>query len=66
MSDRIEVDCSQLGRVDFSAAGSLLNWLLSAHGRGKHFSFIQVHLLASALFTVVGINTVAEVVSRRN
>jgi ABC-type transporter Mla MlaB component len=66
MSDRIEVDCSQLGRVDFSAAGSLLNWLLSAHARGKHFSFIQVHLLASALFTVVGINTVAEVVSRRN
>jgi ABC-type transporter Mla MlaB component len=64
--DRIEVDCGQLGRIDFSAAGSLLNWLLSANARGKHFSFTQVNTLAAALFTVVGINGVADVISRRN
>lgn len=64
-AERIEVDCSELGRVDFSAAGALLNWLLSAHARGKQFSFIQVHVLAAALFSVVGINGVADVVRRR-
>ncbi len=66
LGDQVEVDCSLMGRVDFSAAGSLLNWLLSAHSRGKHISLTQVHVLASALFTVVGINSVADIAARRN
>ena len=61
----VEVDCSQLGRVDFTAAGALLNWLLAAQARRQHFSFTQVHVLAAALFTVVGINSVTNIASRR-
>ena len=63
-SEHLDVDCSRLGRIDFSAAGALLNWLLGAQTRGKHFAFNQVHPLAAALFKVIGIQGVADVYPR--
>lgn len=65
-SEHIEVDCSRLGRIDFSAAGALLNWLFGAQTRGKHFSFTQIHHLAAALFKVIGIQGVADVYCRNS
>lgn len=63
---QVNIDCSLLGRVDFSAAGTLLTWLLGAHARSKHFVFLEVHPLAVALFEMLGINTAADVIARRS
>jgi anti-anti-sigma regulatory factor len=63
--DRIEIDCGLLTKVDFAAAGSLLNWLMSAQSRGKQFVFKDVNALVAALFNVMGINGLAEVRKRR-
>ncbi|WP_028312437.1 STAS domain-containing protein [Derxia gummosa] len=65
LSDHVEVDCTHLRRVDFAAAGNLLNWLVSAQARGKHFVFTDVNQLVMALFRIMGIPGVAEVSARR-
>lgn len=61
----LEIDCAHLSRVDFAGAGSLLNWLMSAKARGRHCVFVNVNPLVAALFGVMGVNGVAEVVTRR-
>jgi ABC-type transporter Mla MlaB component len=61
----VEVDCGSLGRVDFAAAGALLNWLVAAEARGRKYVFRDVNQLVAALFRVMGIDTVVEVQRRR-
>ncbi len=61
----IEVDCGGLGRVDFAAAGALLNWLVAAEARGRRYVFRDVNQLVAALFRVMGIDTVVEVQRRK-
>ncbi|WP_085318079.1 STAS domain-containing protein [Derxia lacustris] len=65
LSDQVEIDCSLLRRVDFAAAGNLLNWLVSAQSRGKQFNFMDVNQLVLALFRIMGITGVAQVTARR-
>ncbi|CAN5288448.1 hypothetical protein BH09PSE6_BH09PSE6_12320 [soil metagenome] len=62
---RVEVDCGGLGRVDFAAAGALLNWLVAAESRGRKYVFRDVNQLVAALFRVMGIDTVVEVQRRK-
>lgn len=64
--DHVQIDCSQLARVDFAGAGSLLNWLMSGQARGRRCTFTNVNPLVAALFSVMGISGVAEVVRRKN
>lgn len=65
VADHVEIDCAHLLRVDFAAAGALLNWLVSAHARGKSFVFLDVNVLVAALFSVMGIDGVAQVQRRK-
>lgn len=58
------VDCAGLLRVDFAAAGSMLNWASGQHAQGVHVQFKQVHRLVAAFFTIVGIHEFATVVPR--
>jgi hypothetical protein len=51
-------------RVDFAAAGSILNWASGKHTQGLHVQFNQVQRLVAAFFTVVGIHEFATVVPR--
>lgn len=60
------MDCSRLVRVDFSAAGELLNGLSLLTGSGSKIEFHSVNHLVTALFRVVGIQEVARVVPRKN
>jgi anti-anti-sigma regulatory factor len=60
------MDCSRLVRVDFSAAGELLNGLSMLASNGSAIEFHNVNHLVTALFKVVGIHEVARVVSRKN
>ncbi len=63
---RLVVSCARLIRVDFSAAGSILNWVANRQEEGCHVQFREVHRLVGAFFNVIGINEHAKVVLRAN
>ncbi len=63
---RLVVSCANLIRVDFSAAGSILNWVAMRQAEGCHLQFRDVHRLVAAFFNVIGINEHARVVLRSN
>jgi ABC-type transporter Mla MlaB component len=60
------ISCQQLIRVDFSAAGSLLNWVAQAQGLGRQIEFRDVPFLVAAFFNLIGINQHAQVLTRRH
>ncbi len=62
--ERIVVSCQGLIRVDFSAAGSILNWVTVRQSEGCSVQFRDVHRLVAAFFNVIGINEHARVVPR--
>ncbi len=64
--DRLVISCANLIRVDFSAAGSILNWVALRQADGCHLQFRDVHRLVAAFFNVIGINEHARVVLRYN
>lgn len=55
-ADRLLIDCSRLIRVDFSAAGSILNWVAVRQSEGCRVEFKNVPRLVAAFFNVIGIN----------
>lgn len=59
------IDCSRLIRVDFSAAGELLNGLALLSSIGNSIEFHGVNHLVTALFKVVGIQEIVRVVPRK-
>ena len=59
------LDCSNLKRVDFTAAGQLLNGLAPITGNGKVIQFHEVNHLVTALFHVMGINNIAQIYPRK-
>jgi ABC-type transporter Mla MlaB component len=58
------VSCARLIRVDFSAAGSLLNWVAERVAEGCEVRFTEVPRLVAAFFNVIGISEHAQVVLR--
>ena len=63
-ADIMVVSCSLLIRIDFSAAGSLLNWVTSRQVEGRQVQFVEVHRLVAAFFNVIGISEHARVLAR--
>ena len=59
-----ELNCRQLLRVDFGAAGDLLNWAMQEKGEGRPVTFKQVNRLVAAFFGVIGIQDTARVLLR--
>jgi hypothetical protein len=57
----VSVSCSKLIRVDFIAAGDLLNWVLSRRSENRNVSFIEAHRLVALFFGAMGINEHAKV-----
>ena len=57
----LEIDCQHLLRVDFIAAGDLLNWVLSRRAEGRQVIFLQPHRLVALFFGAMGINEHAKV-----
>ncbi len=50
------IDCQFLMRVDFTAAGTILQWLMAAMSRGTQVELRGVSRLVAAFFHVVGID----------
>lgn len=55
-STLIVVVCSRLIRLDFLAAGTLLNWVTARQTEGRQVHFKDLHRLVAVFFNVIGIN----------
>jgi ABC-type transporter Mla MlaB component len=60
------VNCANLIRVDFSAAGSILNWAATAQASGIQVELHDLPRLVAAFFNLIGINEHARVTARTN
>lgn len=58
------VDCARLVRMDFVAAGSVLNWAARMQARGVALRFEGLHQLVAVFFAMVGIGDHAQLVPR--
>jgi hypothetical protein len=57
----VNVSCARLIRVDFIAAGDLLNWVLSKRSENRAVGFTEAHRLVALFFGAMGINEHAKV-----
>jgi len=62
----INISCSKLMRLDFMAAGDLLNWVLSRRSENRMVMFTDAHRLVALFFGAMGINEHAKVKVRVN
>ncbi len=60
------IACDRLIRIDFGAAGSVLNWAAEQQSRGHVVQFHNLHRLVAIFFNVIGVNEHAWVVPRKN
>ena len=65
-SDNMTISCAKLIRVDFSAAGTLLNWVSAREAENRSVQFSEVNRLVAAFFNVIGITEHARVGIRRD
>jgi hypothetical protein len=61
----VNVSCARLIRVDFIAAGDLLNWVLAHRSQGRTVLFSDAHRLVALFFGAMGINEHAKVQVRK-
>ncbi|WP_233556390.1 STAS domain-containing protein [Noviherbaspirillum sedimenti] len=59
------IDCKNLIRIDFSAAGQLLSMLAPLAGQGKVVELCNVNYLVAALFQVIGLREVVQLTLRK-
>ena len=57
----VNVSCAKLIRVDFIAAGDLLNWVLARRSENRAVSFVDSHRMVALFFGAMGINEHAAV-----
>ncbi|RZJ15151.1 MAG: STAS domain-containing protein [Acidovorax sp.] len=62
----LTIACDKLIRVDFAAAGSVLNWAAEQQAHGHVIQFHNLQRLVAIFFNVIGINEHAWVVPRKN
>ena len=61
----VSVSCARLIRVDFIAAGDLLNWVLTKRNENRAVHFVDAHRLLALFFGAMGINEHAKVQVRK-
>ena len=61
----VNVSCARLIRVDFIAAGDLLNWVLVKRSEKRLVQFVDAHRLVALFFGAMGINEHARVQVRK-
>ena len=65
-NEPLVVPCDRLIRVDFSAAGSVLNWAAEQQAQKREVHFKNLHRLVAILFNVVGVNEHSLIIPRKN
>lgn len=59
----LDIACDNLIRLDFVAAGSVLNWAADMQNQGYSLRFTQLHQLVAVFFCIIGIHEHASVQS---
>ncbi len=63
---QLSVSCTKLIRLDFMAAGDLLNWVMARRSENRSVIFMDAHRLVALFFGAMGINEHARVRVRIN
>ncbi|MBE7366136.1 STAS domain-containing protein [Ramlibacter pallidus] len=63
-TDIMIISCARLIRIDFTAAGTVLNWVTAREAEGRQVQFSDVHRLVAAFFNVIGISEHARITIR--
>lgn len=63
-ADIMIISCARLIRIDFTAAGTVLNWVTARGAEGRQVQFSEVHRLVAAFFNVIGISEHARITIR--
>ena len=63
-ADIMIISCARLIRIDFNAAGTVLNWVTAREVEGRQVQFSDVHRLVAAFFNVIGISEHARITIR--
>ena len=58
---QVRISFAQLERIDFVAAGSLLNWVIAQKLAQREVHLVDVHRMVAAFFQMVGISDRATV-----
>ena len=61
--NKVVIDCQDLVRVDFPAAGGLLNWASERSDEGCKVEFKNVNRLVATFFSVIGIDEFARIIA---
>ncbi len=64
--DSLVISCARLVRMDFAAAGTLLNWATARHAEGRAIHLVDVNRLVAEFFHVIGISAQARISLRRD
>ena len=64
--ESVVIDCSQLVRMDFGAAGSVLNWSAEMQGAGHAVRFVKLQQLVAVFFNIVGVGEHSLIVPRKD
>jgi ABC-type transporter Mla MlaB component len=64
-SSSVVLDCRELRRLDFTAAGELLNVVATLRANGKPVLFVEPNWMVLALLVVMGIHDLAEIRRRK-
>jgi anti-anti-sigma regulatory factor len=59
-ADVMCISCKNLVRVDFSAAGTMLNWVIARENEGRLVQFTDMHRLLAVFFHLIGISKHAQ------
>lgn len=62
----VVLSCRDLIRVDYAAAGPLLNWVAGLHAQGRKVRLVDANRLVSVFFGVVGLTAWARVEPHRD
>lgn len=57
----LDIACDNLIRIDFVAAGTILNWASEMQSQGHNLRFTQLHQLVAVFFHIIGIHEHASV-----
>ena len=61
----VVIDCRELRRLDFTAAGELLNVVATLRANGKQVLFVEPNWMVLALMVVMGLHDLAEIRRRK-
>ena len=62
----LTIDCRKLKRLDFSAAGEILNEVVNLRNANKSVLFVEPNYLVYTLMMVMGLHEVAEIRTRKS